>query len=161
MTRILPNVDAAVMPDLAAYIERYAERHEYRIDGSSLWEGRVRYEDDDITEAAHLAAESVARGIMPEDHPLTRFYQHYLAYPVFEVLAGFELFAEDEGACFYRHDAYRAVVCVEGRVLYIAHHPRDSFGGESPVRYENELEGIREDLALGCGRGIMAESGTR
>ncbi len=38
----MPNVDHEEMPELAALIERYAMRYEYRLDGSSLWEGRGR-----------------------------------------------------------------------------------------------------------------------
>ncbi len=41
MITTMPNVDHTEMLELAALTERYAMRYEYRVDGSSLWEGRA------------------------------------------------------------------------------------------------------------------------
>ena len=42
MITAIPNVDPARFPVLNAIIDKYMTRYEYRLDGSSLWEGRVR-----------------------------------------------------------------------------------------------------------------------
>lgn len=116
----IPNVARTELPELADAVDRYAMRYEYRLDGSSLWEGRVV----PVAPSPNKTERAAPRGI---DHPAARLRrERMLRYPRFTLPEGFALV---EGTWyqpvlrFYRNDRARAVLALQDFDLFLVHHP--------------------------------------
>ena len=118
----IPNVDRKKMPELAQFVEQCMMRYEYRLDGSSLWEGRVL-----APPHCHETIQQMPRisnGIASR----LRWCERMRSYPQFRVPAGFDLVKmwSAAGIGYYRHDRCRAVLALQDIDLFLIHHPDEA-----------------------------------
>lgn len=78
MIESIPNVYAPGYPELHEFIARYASRYEYRVDGSSLWEGRVRsvFHNELPAELRNATAWPTGKPVLPLEVP-----EHFMGLP--------------------------------------------------------------------------------
>lgn len=142
----IPNVDRHTMTRLAGFVDCFAMRYEYRLDGSSLWEGRVAQHwlpDFDPDALKALAAGHPAR---------EAWVEREFSYPPLQLPEGYQVFA---GAWpilgFAKCDDDQTIVAIQGTDLFIVHHP-DPEGYAWEVNHVSEEEGSRpRELFTGMG----------
>ncbi len=113
----MPNVDRAKLPALAALIDTYASRYEFRLDGSSLWEGRIRpFGVSDLEDRI---------GTVNLERPGADAYvQRLRDYPALELPTGYRHFAGIKQVIgYFRCDRDRAIVAAQDTDLFVVHHP--------------------------------------
>jgi hypothetical protein len=111
----LPTVDSATHPHVANLVSTYASRYEFRLDGSSLWEGRARY--------GHYPSESPA-GTSAARHAYEKFVQRQTSYPVLQVPPAFIPLTGDDGVCgYYRCDVEQAILAYQRTDIFVVQHP--------------------------------------
>lgn len=143
ITRI-PNSDPRLAPGVASLVERHASRYEFRLDGSSLWDGRVRspiYSDELLDRVlAELCVGPTAgerRAWVDEQ----RIQPQFCPPAGFKRVPGIRI---NEILQYFQNDTERALIAVQDTDLFIIQHC-DKDG------YKWELERVKKHSRLGEG----------
>jgi hypothetical protein len=129
MIATIPTVDNATHPHVANLVSTYAARYEFRLDGSSVWEGRVRFIEYPVEVPGLIGLRSRA---------YHAFLERQAAYPPLQIPSAFTLLhAGGGGTCeYYQCDAEQAILAYQSTDLFIVQHP-------DPATYAWELAHIR------------------
>ena len=131
----IPTVDHNALPLLAQLIKRYASRYEYRLDGSSMWEGRVR---DPMLRPSLLEQLKAASA----DATAIAQLERLSSYPALALPDSYELLlAPNPLVSYYCCDHEQAIVGVQHIDLFVIHHP-------DTVQYAWELNRITTEAGL-------------
>lgn len=128
----IPNVDRHTMTRLAEFVDSFAIRYEYRLDGSSLWEGRV---------AEHWLAHLDLKALKALPHVSSArldWIERALTYPPLQLPEGYEVLT---GAWpvrgFAKCDEDQTIVGIQDTDLFIVHQPE-------PEGYAWEVKNVAE-----------------
>lgn len=146
----IPNVDHQRLPALAHMVETYANRYEFRLDGSSLWEGRIRpfgelYDPDTAPTQTD-----------PSPWGDSDYWERLRRYPEFSLPdAAYQHFAGLRKVLgYFRNDQDQAILGLQDTDLFLVHHPdRDQYRWEvRRIRDANNGQLTRpRDLLTGFG----------
>jgi hypothetical protein len=127
----LPNVDRAEMPELAELVDRYAMRYEFRLDGSSLWEGRAC-----VMTKKGIGAVAQTSYDPEEGSVLTERMQRYptLTIPAEWAPLSVSNLSWTVGCRYYHNAGSRSFLALNGMDVFLIHHPT-----EAGHRWELEL----------------------
>jgi hypothetical protein len=127
MIATIPTVDITTHPHVAQLVSAYAARYEFRLDGSSVWEGRVRSIEYPVEVPGLVGLRSRA---------YHAFLKRQTAYPALQIPSVFTLLDARDGCEYFRCDAEQAILAYQSTDLFIVQHP-------DPATYAWELAHIR------------------
>lgn len=122
MITCIPNADPTSSPEVASLVERHASRYEFRLDGSSLWEGRVR-SPINSDELLDRIVEELCVG--PTAGERRAWVDEQRKQPEFHASEGFKRVAGvrlPEIIQYYQNDAERALIALQDTDLFIMQH---------------------------------------